>query len=175
MKTEEVTTHFQDDEWNRQRSGDHEPPLHVAKLARVTLSGDRLGLESHPADRARTGADLTDLGMHRAGIEGVLLDTHTGYWYMTGMSQSTKSACRTRLKRIEGQVGGIVRMVEGDRYCVDIVTQIQAVKAALSKVQEELLREHVAHCVEGAIKSGNASAQREKVNELLELLRRLAR
>ncbi len=71
------------------------------------------------------------------------------------MREDIKTSCAKRLTRIEGQVRGLSRMVEEDRYCIDIVTQISAVRAALRKVEEEVLRDHVAHCVEGAISSGN--------------------
>jgi DNA-binding FrmR family transcriptional regulator len=66
-------------------------------------------------------------------------------------------------------------MVEEDRYCIDIVTQISAVRAALRKVEEEVLRDHVAHCVEGAIASGNRADQRKKIAELMEVLGRAER
>ncbi|MBS0278113.1 MAG: metal-sensitive transcriptional regulator [Proteobacteria bacterium] len=74
-----------------------------------------------------------------------------------------------RLNRIEGQVRGIARMVEEDRYCIDILTQMQAIKSALRKVEEQVLKDHAAHCVADAIKSGNAKDQTEKFNELVEL------
>ncbi len=63
------------------------------------------------------------------------------------MRSEIKAPCLKRLKRIEGQVRGLSRMVEQDRYCIDIVTQIAAVRAALRRVEEEVLRDHVAHCV----------------------------
>ncbi|MEO3433379.1 metal-sensitive transcriptional regulator [Inquilinus sp. CAU 1745] len=85
----------------------------------------------------------------------------------------TKTSCLSRLKRIEGQVRGIGRMVEDERYCIDIVTQIQAVRAALKKVEEEVLKDHVSHCVEHAIQSGDADEQREKIAELMQVLGRL--
>ncbi len=88
------------------------------------------------------------------------------------MEKSTKEACSQRLSRIEGQVRGIARMVSDDRYCIDILTQIAAVQAALRKVEGELLRSHVSHCVEHAIASGNADEQRQKVSELVEVLSR---
>lgn len=91
------------------------------------------------------------------------------------MQHSTKSACVKRLSRIEGQVRGLTRMVEQDRYCIDIVTQIAAVRAALRKVEEEVLRDHVAHCVEHAIASGDADEQRTKVAELMAVLERSQR
>jgi DNA-binding FrmR family transcriptional regulator len=88
------------------------------------------------------------------------------------MQTETKSSCRKRLSRIEGQVRGISRMVEEDRYCIDIVTQIGAVRAALRRVEEEILRDHVSHCVEHAIASGDAEEQRRKVAELIQVLSR---
>jgi len=88
------------------------------------------------------------------------------------MNAATKRACRARLGRIEGQVRGIARMVDEDRYCIDVITQIQAVKAALRRVEEEMLRDHVACCVEEAIRSGDAREQRKKVAELIEVLGR---
>jgi DNA-binding FrmR family transcriptional regulator len=91
------------------------------------------------------------------------------------MNAATKSSCRKRLSRIEGQVRGLARMVEEDRYCIDVVTQISAVRAALARVEQEILRDHAAHCVEGAIRSGNAADQRRKVAELMEVLARAQR
>lgn len=88
------------------------------------------------------------------------------------MDDSTRSSCTKRLNRIEGQVRGLTRMLGEDRYCIDIVTQISAVRAALRRVEEEILREHVKHCVAGAIKSGNPEEQHEKVAELIEVLAR---
>ena len=78
----------------------------------------------------------------------------------------------SRLNRIEGQVRGISRMVADDRYCIDILTQLQAVRAALAKVESAILQEHFGKCIEGAIASGDASDQRAKVNELIQLLER---
>lgn len=92
------------------------------------------------------------------------------------MEQETKKLCVDRLGRIEGQVRGIARMVDQERYCIDIITQISAVQAALRKVEEELLKNHVSHCIENAIASGSAEDQRKKVKELIEVLgRRTAR
>ena len=88
------------------------------------------------------------------------------------MDQKTKSSSLKRLSRIEGQVRGLARMVDEDRYCIDIVTQISAVRAALRRVEEEVLREHVAHCVEHAIASGDSKEQRQKVAELFDVLAR---
>lgn len=91
------------------------------------------------------------------------------------MQRETKSTLLKRLSRIEGQVRGISKMVEGDRYCIDVVTQISAVRAALRRVEEAVLKEHVAHCVEHAIRSGNADEQRQKVAELMEVFARAER
>ncbi len=77
-----------------------------------------------------------------------------------------------RLNRIEGQVRGISKMVADGRYCVDILTQLQAVRAALGKVESAILQEHFGKCIEGAIASGDAAEQRAKVNELIQLLER---
>ena len=91
------------------------------------------------------------------------------------MRQDIKDDCRNRLNRIEGQVRGLTRMIDEDRYCIDVITQIDAVRAALGRVEDEILRDHVAHCVEHAISSGNKSAQREKVSELMQVLTRTRR
>ena len=91
------------------------------------------------------------------------------------MSKGPKTSCLKRLSRIEGQVRGLARMVEEDRYCIDIVTQISAVRAALRRVEEEVLRDHITHCVEHAIATGNAAEQRRKVAELMDVLSRTTR
>ena len=91
------------------------------------------------------------------------------------MHKQAKAQVQKRLQRIEGQVRGLVRMVEEDRYCIDIITQIAAVRAALRRVGEEVLRDHVAHCVEGAIASGDRADQRSNIAELMEVLRRAER
>jgi DNA-binding FrmR family transcriptional regulator len=91
------------------------------------------------------------------------------------MRADIKTSCAKRLGRIEGQVRGLSRMVEEDRYCIDIVTQIAAVRAALRRVEEEILRDHVAHCVEHAIASGNKADQRRKIDELMNVVGRTNR
>ena len=70
---------------------------------------------------------------------------------------------------------GLSRMLEEDRYCIDVVTQIAAVRAALLKVEEQVLRDHVGHCVEHAITSGDADEQRQKIAELMAVLARSER
>ena len=101
------------------------------------------------------------------------MDTLWGY--IKGMRKEIKASCEKRLQRIEGQVRGISRMVEDDRYCIDIVTQIAAVRAALRRVEEEVLRDHVGHCVENAIASGNKAEQRRKIEELMAVVSRADR
>ena len=91
------------------------------------------------------------------------------------MNDATKRSVSNRLKRIEGQVRGIARMVEEDRYCIDLLTQLQAVRAALHKVEEEILKDHVQHCVAHAFASGDPVEQRHKVDELVAVLGRLTR
>ena len=91
------------------------------------------------------------------------------------MKRENKGQLLNRLNRIEGQVRGIARMVEEDRYCIDVLTQIQAARAALNRVETEMLKDHLNHCIEGAIVGGDADEQRKKAGELIELLGRSSR
>jgi DNA-binding FrmR family transcriptional regulator len=91
------------------------------------------------------------------------------------MRDDIKTSCAKRLTRIEGQVRGLSRMVEENRYCIDIVTQISAARAALRRLEEEILRDHVGHCVEHAIASGNKADQRRKIEELMAVVSRADR
>ena len=91
------------------------------------------------------------------------------------MKRDNKAKLLNRLSRIEGQVGGLGRMIEEDRYCIDVLTQLRAVRAALSRVETEMLRDHLDHCIEAAITGGDAAEQRRKAGELIELLERSAR
>ncbi|HET9717647.1 MAG TPA: metal-sensitive transcriptional regulator [Pseudolabrys sp.] len=91
------------------------------------------------------------------------------------MTKGSKAATLKRLNRIQGQVRGLARMVEDDRYCIDIITQIAAVRAALRRVEEEILRDHVAHCVDHAIRTGNKTDQRRKIGELMDVMARASR
>ncbi|MBX7531884.1 metal-sensitive transcriptional regulator [Qipengyuania sp. 1XM1-15A] len=75
-----------------------------------------------------------------------------------------------RLNRIAGQVNGVAKMIEDDRYCMDILHQIQAIKSALAKVETQVLKDHAACCVAEAIASGDEAEQRQKFEELVELL-----
>jgi CsoR family transcriptional regulator, copper-sensing transcriptional repressor len=91
------------------------------------------------------------------------------------MRTLAKASVLKRLRRIEGQVRGLARMVDDDRYCIDIVTQLSAVRAALRRAEDEILADHAAHCVENAIASGNKGEQRRKVAELIDVLSRSQR
>ena len=94
---------------------------------------------------------------------------------MGHMRKEIKASCFKRLNRIEGQVRGLSRMIEEDRYCIDVVTQVAAIRAALRRVEEEILRDHVSHCVEHAITSGNKADQRRKIEELMAVVSRADR
>ncbi len=83
-----------------------------------------------------------------------------------------KPAVLARLRRIEGQVRGLQRMVEEDRYCIDVLTQVSAIKSALDSVALVLLTGHVDHCVADAIRAGDGT---EKVQELTQAVERLVR
>lgn len=91
------------------------------------------------------------------------------------MKHDAKTSRLKRLSRIEGQVRGLARMVEEGRYCIDIVTQIAAVQAALRRVEEDVLRDHISHCVAHAMTSGNEADQKQKIDELMQVLARSAR
>jgi DNA-binding FrmR family transcriptional regulator len=91
------------------------------------------------------------------------------------MQDVAKNAVLRRLNRIAGQVRGLVRIVDEDRYCIEVVTQVAAVRTAPRKVEEGVLRDHVAHCIDHAVASGDAKDQRRKVAELIEVLGRTAR
>jgi CsoR family transcriptional regulator, copper-sensing transcriptional repressor len=82
-----------------------------------------------------------------------------------------KAAVQTRLRRIEGQIRGVQRMVDEDRYCIDVLTQVSAVKAALDGVALVLLRDHVEHCVTDAVRAGGGEGE-EKVQELTDAIGR---
>ncbi|MBJ7510769.1 metal-sensitive transcriptional regulator [Brevundimonas sp.] len=91
------------------------------------------------------------------------------------MQIEVKPKVLNRLNRIEGQVRGLSRMVEEDRYCIDILTQLQAVRAALARVESEVLKDHMDHCVMGAIAGDDLADRKAKATELIELLGRASR
>ena len=88
------------------------------------------------------------------------------------MRKDIKASCLKRLNRIEGQVRGLARMVEEDRYCIDVVTQIAAVRAALRRVEHEVLRDHIGHCVREAMQGDSARTQDRTIQELIDVLAR---
>ena len=104
-----------------------------------------------------------------------MLAVYTQEGYKSNMNSDTKKSVATRLRRIEGQVGGLLRMIDDDRYCVDVLTQINAVRAALHKVEKQILEDHVSHCVAHAFSKGDAHEQRVKVEELVETIGRMTR
>ena len=98
--------------------------------------------------------------------------TRRGYdCFMPGYTKD-KQKIEARLRRIEGQVRGIQKMVEDDRYCIDVLTQVNATRAALESVALQLLSDHTEHCVMEAIRSGGGA---KKVRELNEAVERLVR
>ena len=93
-------------------------------------------------------------------------------WHVT---KPDTSRIVNRLRRIEGQVRGVAQMVEDDRYCIDILTQVQAVKAALGRAESEILKRHAGCCVAEAIASGDAEEQKQKFGELIDLFEKAKR
>ena len=88
------------------------------------------------------------------------------------MERSVSEKVLKSLNRVEGQVRGIAKMVEEDRYCIDVVTQIEAARAALARIESDLLRQHLGHCVHRAMNSKNASEQAKVIEELVGVFRR---
>lgn len=91
------------------------------------------------------------------------------------LNERQKSEVNARLKRISGQIGGIQRMIDEDRYCIDVMTQVSAVVAALRTVEELVLENHLNTCVADAIRSEDEPEQRAKVDEVMEVVRKLRR
>jgi DNA-binding FrmR family transcriptional regulator len=91
------------------------------------------------------------------------------------MTPDTKKTVAGRLARIEGQVRGLAGMIDQDRYCLDVIAQVRAARSALARVEQIVLSDHFASCVEQAIRSGDPDAQRRKVAELIEILGRAER
>jgi len=86
------------------------------------------------------------------------------------MDEKLKKSQLARLGRIEGQVRGVARMIEEERYCIDVLTQIRAVRAALDRVEQGILRDHLQHCVTNAFHAGTSRDRQTKIDELMELL-----
>lgn len=93
----------------------------------------------------------------------------------TGMHGTTRDTVTAQLRRIEGQVRGIMRMIAENRHCVETLTQIAAVRAALHKVEEQVLRDHVSHCVAAAFAAGDSVEERRRVEELVDTIGRMTR
>lgn len=89
------------------------------------------------------------------------------------MSPDIEKSTRARLARIEGQVRGLIRMIDEDRYCIDVVTQVQAVRAALARVETLVLKDHIAHCVADAAASGDQDERDAKIGELIAVMDRV--
>jgi DNA-binding FrmR family transcriptional regulator len=88
------------------------------------------------------------------------------------MNEAPSPAALTALRRIEGQVRGVSKMISEGRYCIEVVHQIEAVRAALGRVEADLLRSHLAHCVHKAMTSSNPAEQDRVINELIDVFRR---
>ena len=91
------------------------------------------------------------------------------------MEKEKKTRLINRLSRIEGQVRGIARMIEDERYCIDILTQLQAVRSALGRVETEMVKDHLGQCIESALGGTDAAVQQAKAGELIQLLARTSR
>jgi DNA-binding FrmR family transcriptional regulator len=91
------------------------------------------------------------------------------------MTPETRKNARSRLARIEGQVRGLVRMIDDDRYCIDVITQVQAVRAALARVEHLVLQDHVGHCIANAVASGDEAERGRKIEELITVLDRTSK
>jgi DNA-binding FrmR family transcriptional regulator len=97
-------------------------------------------------------------------------DTPEGYAHVMPGYKSHKPQVQARLRRIEGQIRGVQKMVDEDRYCIDVLTQVGAVKAALDAVALVLLQDHTEHCVVEAIQAGDGSQKVRELNEAVERL-----
>jgi CsoR family transcriptional regulator, copper-sensing transcriptional repressor len=96
--------------------------------------------------------------------------TPQGYAHTMPGYKSNKPQVQARLRRIEGQIRGVQKMVDGDRYCIDVLTQVGAIKAALDAVALVLLQDHTEHCVVEAIQAGDGSQKVRELNEAVERL-----
>lgn len=97
---------------------------------------------------------------------------HVNYPMGVYLEDAVLKKAGAALKRVEGQVRGVQKMVEEDRYCIDIVTQIEAARAALARVESDLLRRHMQHCVHKAMTSRNVAEQDRVIEELVDVFRR---
>ena len=88
------------------------------------------------------------------------------------MEKAASTKALKNLNRVEGQIRGVIKMVESDRYCIDVVTQIEAARAALARIESDLLRQHLGHCVHRAMNSKNVAEQEKVIEELVGVFRR---
>ncbi len=107
---------------------------------------------------------------HQEISNGNPIAIYTPIEYYSSMDTKTKKSCLNRLARIEGQVRGVRNMVEEDRYCIEILTQINAARAALDRVEQEILREHLQSCVTHAFHNGSLKERNQKIDELIRVL-----
>ena len=151
-------------------SGSDAPARSVRNVDFVVPAGERavrvVGLETKKSDGSDAPAAAAALA---GGEEDASTSSHHGPGY-----RDSKNAISRRLKRIEGQVRGVEKMVTEDRYCIDVLTQISAIQSGLKAVALELMDDHLSHCVVEAARQGGA-AQEEKLTELSQALARLVR
>jgi DNA-binding FrmR family transcriptional regulator len=137
----------------------------------AVLGGVRI--DGHAADRIGRAGGRARVMMAGGFAHGWLvcagLASNTPRGYITAMAGDSKASTVKRLNRIEGQVRGLQRMIDGDRYCADILTQISSVQEALRGVSRELMRNHLKHCATGAIKVGGKPAD-EMYDEIVDLM-----
>ena len=146
-------------------------PVIMARLALAWMLMSRV-LHRKPLPK-RTGA--APVNSHdKYTLSGYCASTYTGYIFGS-MNTATKKSVSQRLNRVEGQVRGVNRMIEEDRYCIDVLTQLKAIRAALNKIEEEVLRDHVHHCVAGAFRSDDEADQHRKIDELVGVVSQLTR
>jgi DNA-binding FrmR family transcriptional regulator len=110
-----------------------------------------------------------------SGENACVLDAVPSGRKAVGVDPSIKASNLRRLRRIEGQVRGLQRMVEEDRYCADILTQVSSTQEAIRAVARELMRNHLAHCATHAIRTGSNEERQAMYDELLEMIYKNAR
>jgi CsoR family transcriptional regulator, copper-sensing transcriptional repressor len=108
-------------------------------------------------------------------VDSCASEVHESERRATGVDPEIKASNLRRLRRLEGQIRGLQRMVEDDRYCADILTQVSSVQEALRSVARALMRNHLSHCATQAIRSGSAQERQTMYDELLELIYKNAR
>ena len=121
------------------------------------------------AAKKQAGNRVTVASELRRPAAACACDAHAGR-KAVGVDPEIKEANRHRLRRIEGQIRGLQKMVEGDRYCADVITQIASVQEALRGVARNLMRNHLRHCAAKALRSGKQQETQAMYDELLELI-----